>query len=221
MPSFTLGTLTIEQLREIVDIRYQGIRQEIWDSRTTGEIGERERVFLSVIHDHITSQKAHLLNEATIWSRAIYPLLALAERDNIRAYAGVPLSATLGKGDLRGEVDGALATMGISSQAVSPYLVVIEAKRGVESNDPMAQLLGGLLCAAWQNHQRKPRPEHRVHGAYTIADVWNFVEARISGFGGEELVMTTISSREYTERTEATSILLLLKTLVAEQLADL
>jgi hypothetical protein len=217
MPSYPLGSLTLDQLRELVELRDRGIQQGGWDDRERGELTHDEQVFLSVVHQHLLSQKAHLLNEATIWARAIYPLLSLAERDNVRAYAEVTLSATLGRGDLRGEVDGALATMGINSQAVSPYLVVVEAKRGVEGNDPMAQLLGGLLCAAWQNHRRRARPEHRLYGAYTIADVWNFVDCTVTGLSDEQPVMIMAGSREYTERTEAASILLLLKALVAEQ----
>jgi hypothetical protein len=218
MATYALGTLTLDQLRELVEIQDRGIQQAAWTAREQGELGERERVMLSVVHDHLSSTKAHLLNEATIWARAIYPLLALAERDNVRAYAEVSLSAVLPRGELRGEIDGALATMGVNSQAIAPYLVVVEAKRGVEGNDPVAQLLGAMLCAAWQNQRRSPRLEQRLYGAYTIADVWNFVECTVSGLDGERPLLTTTGSREYTERSEADRILLLLKSLVAEAL---
>jgi hypothetical protein len=93
---------------------------------------------------------------------------------------------------------------------------VVGAKRGVEANEPAAQLLGGLLCAAWKNHKQHPRLEHRLYGVITVADVWTFVSVTISGFDGDKLILATAFSREYTEKTEAPQILLLLKSMVAE-----
>lgn len=43
------------------------------------------------------------------------PHLALAERDDVRAHAAVPLSAALACGALRGEGDGTLAATGIDN----------------------------------------------------------------------------------------------------------
>jgi hypothetical protein len=218
MASHSFVDLTLDRLREFVELRDQGIQQHLWDERRGGDLTEREQVFVSVLCEHLLSERTTLLNEATIWARAIYPLLELAERDDVRAYAEVSLSAKLGYGELRGEVDGELATRGLDAQAVSPYLVVVEAKRGVEGTDPIAQLHGALLCAAWQNQRRQPLPEHRIYGAYTVADTWSFVECTATGLDEARPTMTTAGSREYLERTEATTILLVLKSLVAEQL---
>lgn len=128
-------------------------------------------------------------------------LRSLAERDQIRALSEVSLSAMLPRGELRGEVDGALAGVDFEAVATPPYLLIVEAKRGVEGRSPVAQLLGGMLCAAWRNHQQRPQQEHRLYGAYTVADVWTFVQATVSE-----------------ETTEAAVVVLMLKSMVAELL---
>ncbi len=145
-------------------------------------------------------------------------MLTLAERDNIRAYSEVALSAMLSHGELRGGVDGALAKMGIEGSPVPPYVLIVEAKRGVEGHEPVTQLLSGLLCAAWTNHRQKPRSEHHLCGVFTVSDVWTFVDATITDMDGDRPLIRIASSREYTEKTEAATIVLLLKAMVAELL---
>jgi hypothetical protein len=41
---------------------------------------ESEQRELQIIQSRLMNLKVHLLNEATIWARAIYPLLLLAEQ---------------------------------------------------------------------------------------------------------------------------------------------
>jgi hypothetical protein len=219
MSTYALGQLTMDQLAELADIQDRGSLPGLWEERELGQLSEDEKVSLAGLRGRLVSYRTHLVNEATIWARAIYPLLAMAERDNIRAYSEVPLSATFRRGELRGEVDGALARMGIEAEAAPPYLLVVEAKRGVEGHEPVAQLLGGLLCAARKNHKHHPRPEQVLYGVYTIADVWTFLQVTISGLDEERPTLSTAFSREYTEKTEAAAILLLLKSMVAELLA--
>ena len=108
-----------------------------------------------------------------------------------------------------------MAPEGIDSEVSPPYLLIVEAKRGVEGHDPVAQLAGGLLCAAWQNHLLRPQSDQRIFGAYTVADVWTMVQAEISGLDGERPRMTLSFSGEYMEKTEAPTILLVLKSMVA------
>jgi hypothetical protein len=216
MAVYFLRQLTAARLGELVEIVDRGVLPELWEERQADPFTEDERVRLAALRRQLVSFKVHIVNEATIWARAIYPLLAMAERDKIRAFAQVAISGTFGNGELRGEVDGALAPMGLVGDAVPPYLLVVEAKRGVEAHDPIAQLLGGLLCAARRNHTRRPRGEHVIYGAYTIADVWTFIEATIAGLDGDRPRVTTAFSREYTETAEAETILLLLKSMVAE-----
>jgi hypothetical protein len=111
-----------------------------------------------------------------------------------------------------------MAPEGIDQEVTPPYLLIVEAKRGVEGHDPVAQLAGGPLCAAWQNHRLRPQSDQRIYGAYTVADVWTMVQAEISGLDGERPRMTLGFSREYMEKTEAPTILRLLKSMVARLL---
>jgi hypothetical protein len=209
----------MNQLVELAEIQDRGVLPDLWEDRPLAPLAEDEQVVLAVLCKRLVAHRTILVNEATIWARAIYPLLVLAERDNICAFAEVPLGATFARGELRGEVDGALARMGLRGDAVSPYFLVVEAKRGVEGTDPIAQLLGGLLCAASANHARRPQAEHRLYGAFTIADTWTFAQATISRLDAERPLLVVAWSREYTETAEAPTILLLLKSMVAELVA--
>ncbi len=216
MPTYPLADLSLDQLGELCGLRHRGVSPGLWDERPLGELTEDEQHSIATLRRYIVPYSVHLANEATIWARAIYPLLLLAEQDEIRAFSSVPLRGQLPGGELRGEVDGAMAHIGIQADAQPPYLVVVEAKRGVEAKDPIPQLLGGLLCAAVKNQKKHPRAEQRLYGAYTVADVWTFIQATVTGLDEGRPAMTTVASREYTEKTEASLILRLLKSMVAE-----
>ncbi len=218
---YTLGLLTISQLRELVSLEDRGVVPALFDARAVGELTQNDQQALAVLRRNILSYRPLLANEATLWARMIYPLLLLGERDNIRAFSLVPLSATLPRGELRGEVDGALAAMDIEADAMPPYLLVVEAKRGVEARSPVAQLLGGLLCAAWHNQQKRQQTQQVLYGAYTVADVWTFLQVTLTDLIGEQPRMRIVSSREYTETGEAATIVLLLKSMVSELLQSL
>jgi hypothetical protein len=209
----------MDQLLELADVQDRGVIPELWEQRDLGLLVEEEKVSLSSLRRRLIYSRTLLLNDVTIWARAIYPLLAMAERDNIHAFGGVPLSGTFPGGELGGEVDGALARMGIEAEAAPPYLLVVEAKRGVEGHEPVAQLLGGLLCAAQRNHKHRPKAVHVLYGVYTVADVWTFLQVTISGLDADRPAIVTAFSPEYAEKNEAATILLLLKSIVAELLA--
>jgi hypothetical protein len=218
MALHTLGTLTIAQLRELVQLDDHGVMPARFDERAVGDLTKDDQQALAVLRRNILSYRPLLANEATLWARVIYPLLLLGERDNIRAFSLVPLAAALPRGELRGEVDGALAGMDIEADAMPPYLLVVEAKRGVEGRSPVAQLLGGLLCAGWHNHQKRPQAEQVLYGAYTVADVWTFLQVTLTELTSEVPRMRIVSSREYAETSEAATIVLLLKSMVSELL---
>ena len=119
--------------------------------------------------------------------------------------------AAFGEIELRGEVDGALAAS-VDEEVSTPYLLVVEAKRGVAGRDPMAQLLASLLCAGKRNEQEGVTARE-LFGCYTIADVWTFIRATFE-WSQPKPTMRVLSSREYTEKTEAATILAILKTIV-------
>lgn len=218
MALYALAQLSLLQLQELAEIEDRGVLPELWEAREQGLLTEQEKQGLSLVRKSLLTTKTLLLNEATIWARAIYPLLTMAERENIRAYSEVSLAATTARGELRGAVDGALARMDIEGKPSSPYLLIVEAKRGVEGSEPVAQLLGGLLCAAWNNHKHQPRTEQVLYGVYTVADVWTFLRASVTRLDSDRPLITATASREYYEQTEAGTIVLLLKSITTELL---
>ncbi len=211
MKTYAFEGLTSATLAEIATIRHEPDQPVFWDDLARRELSEEDRVALSIFARKLVRYKAQRVNEATIWSRAIYPLLMLAERGNIRAWSLVPLAATFDDVELRGKADGALATS-IDEEIGLPYLVVMEAKRGTQGTDPVAQLLAAMLCAARLNEEGG-HPGAEIFGCYTIADVWTFMRGKVD-WSSPKPVMTALSSREYWEKTEAATILAMLESIV-------
>ena len=213
MKSYALKELTTAKLNEVAVIRHETRQPAVWDELARREIGQRERAALDFILDKLRDYGTLRVNEATIWARAIYPLLALAERDDIRAWALVPLAGKFNDVEIGGEVDGALASS-FAEELGLPYLVVVEAKRGVGATDPMAQLLGAMLCAA-QRNEHEGHPAAQIYGCFTIGDVWTFVRGTLD-WSQPKPSMSVLPSREYAERSEAIAILSILQSILAQ-----
>jgi hypothetical protein len=147
-----------------------------------------------------------LINEATLWSRLVYPLLLTAERDAIKAWSEVPISAQVGDTEIQGVVDGALAAGGADAP-LTPLLPIVEAKRGTEAANPVYPLYAALLCVGWNEAHARGSGEHLCHGCFTIADHWTFVEARVRAGDAARPRVRLRSSREYSEKLEAHLIL--------------
>jgi hypothetical protein len=211
--SYAFNTLTTPLLREIAAVRHEPSDPGFWEELARRELSAGDRVALGLVTGKLVDYRAHRVNEATIWARAIYPLLVLAERGSIRAWSEVPLAATFGEVELHGEADGALAGS-LAEEIGLPYLVVVDAKRGVAGTDPVAQLLGAMLCAARLNGE-EGRPADEVYGCYTIADVWTFVRSKIE-WSGPRPAMSLLTSSEYMEKTEAATILAILESIVGK-----
>jgi hypothetical protein len=211
MKTYAFNQLSATNLQEIAGVHYERPQPEVWDELARREISDRDRSALALILAKLRDFGIHLANEATVWARAIYPVLALAERGGIFAFALVPLSARFDDVELRGEADGALAAS-LNAEPGPPYVVVIEAKRGLGATEPVSQLLGALLCAAHRN-DRDGKPAEEIYGVYTIADVWTFVRARID-WSQPKPAMVVLVSGEYTEKTEAATILAILESIV-------
>ena len=173
-PKFTFATLAADNLNSVVKIVDQGIVLTSWQSRQLAGT-EQEQQRLNIIQSYLTDRHITLMNEATIWARAIYPILLLAERDNVQVWSQVSLTAQYPRFKLEGIVDGVVGDC-TSGTITTPYLVVVEAKRALESNNPQYQLYGEMLAAAWLNWRQEPNIQPQtIFGCYTISDTWTFI----------------------------------------------
>jgi hypothetical protein len=213
MKTHAFNTLTSATLSEIATIRHEPTQPSFWEALARRELPESDRAALGLVINKLRYYRVLRVNEATIWSRAIYPVLVLAERGSIRAWSVVPLAARFDDVEVRGEADGALAAS-IDEEVGTPYLVVMEAKRGVGGTDPMPQVLGAMLCAARLN-EGSGHPVPEVFGCYTVADVWTFVHGRFD-FREPKPAMSVTVSPEYSERLEAETILAILESIVSK-----
>lgn len=211
MKTYAFNDLDAATLAEIASVRYERAQPAFWDDLARREIDAEERAALARVMSKLVGFRSHMANEATVWARAIYPILVMAERGDIVAFARVPLSATFADVVVRGETDGALAGS-VNEEPDTPYLVIIEAKRGIGATDPVSQLVGAMLCAAWRN-VRDDKPAEEIFGVYTIADVWTFLRAHID-WSQPKPSIRVLPSREYVEKTEAEAILGIVESVV-------
>lgn len=230
MAAISFSKLSLGELRKLVDLVRQGIGHYDWlevdGSRLDADMSQR----IQFLQDRLNTSRPHLLNEATMWSRFIYPLLSLAERDDIQAWSQVSLDAKYPEFELDGVADGVLARC-IDGYLEAPYLVIVEAKKGLDAENPMFQLYGQLLAAARMNWMVDGQEPQEVFGCYTISDSWTFFRAEVEGMTGSEGMSCSEgmsgaiarprlyleSSREYSERLEAEAILKILKGIVARK----
>ncbi len=217
MEKLTLSNVSLADLKQVVTLKEKPGRDHSWTDVSAIALTPNDQRQLGDVQNRLRDMSLHLLNEATIWSRAIYPLLLLAEQADIQAWAGVPLQTQYANFAIDGVADGALGRS-LAGRMEAPYLVVIEAKRGVEAQSPIFQLYGQLLAAArlnWLESQQEPQ---EVFGCYTIADSWTFVRAEVTGMEQEKPTLTVEYSRELTEKVDAEQILKILKGIVGRHL---
>lgn len=212
MARYTFPELDAATLRSLVTLRGLGVVAPRW-AELSRPVDARERARIEALRESLVDRPLTLLNEATIWSRAIYPLLMLAESRRVQAFAQVPLEARFARFELTGTVDGALATS-LSGMAEAPFLVVVEAKRGLEAVNPQWQLYGEMLAAMSANAGATREGVSVMYGCYTVSDTWTFVCGEGSALDGDRPALTVESSREYSERAEAEQIVGVLKGIV-------
>lgn len=214
MLTFNFSELSQEQVQSIVKLHEKGIVPDKWDDMMLA-CTDQERQRLQFFTLDLLNRRVVAMNEATIWSRAIYPLLMLAEQGHVQAWSQVLLRAQYPRFALEGIVDGVLASS-ISGRVEAPYLVVLEAKRGIEAKDPQFQLYGEMLAAAWLNWQQTAETPQEIFGCYTVSDSWTFARGIVEELEAEQPMMTVEFSREYVEKIEAETILQILKFIVAK-----
>ncbi len=219
MTKLALASVTLDDLARLAVLESRGTTESPWN----GPVDPPDAAALVQLR-YLTAKlvETHpiLLNEVTLWARAIYPLLELAEAGNVRAWGGVPLAARDPYSDteLLGVVDGVLAPEEgvLAGTPGQPFLLVLETKRGVDATDPRPQLFAAILAVLWTRLGRAHGEGGpvEVFGCFTVSDTWTFVqaEATVRPEGSHPRLGVMLSwSREYTERVEAEAILRVLR----------
>ena len=214
MQTYPLSQLTEETLETLVTLHEADGNLETWEKMQVALTAE-EHTVLDYLKATLHRHNLMAMNEITLWSRAIYPLLQLAEQGTIQAWAGVPLKATYATFELEGEADGALAPT-IGGRMRSPYLIVHEAKRALTAADPQYQLYGEMLAAAWINWKNNLNPEQEIFGCYTVVDNWAFVRGVVSEIESEKPIFHVEFAPVYDGVLEAERIVQILKSIVAK-----
>jgi hypothetical protein len=215
MQKLKISSLSLAQLETIVTLQESSGRSFVWEDVSAIALTESEQYDVSLLQKRLQNTQVHLFNEATIWARAIYPLLLLVEQGNIQVWAEVALRGEYPQFDIEGIADGVIGRS-VVGRITTPYLVMIETKWGVEAQNPIFQLYGQLLAAAWMNGQQNQVTPQEIFGCYTIADSWTFLRAEVSQMQSDRPVLAIECSREYNERLETATILKLLKQIVAK-----
>jgi hypothetical protein len=218
MQKFNTSSLSLADLETIVTLNESSGNSFEWEDISLIELTETEQYDVSLLQKRLQNTQVHLFNEATIWARAIYPLLLMAEQSNIQVWAEVALRGEYTQFEIEGIADGVMGRS-VVGRITTPYLVMIETKRGVEAQNPIFQLYGELLAAAWMNWKQNQNSTQEIFGCYTIADSWTFLRAEVSQIQSDRPVLRIECSREYNERLETATILKLLKQIVDRQIS--
>ncbi len=213
MKTFRLSDISTDDIRSIAHFFIKAQLSD-WDVAMQVSLTDDEREQIARITNRLLQIRTSVINEATIWARAIYPLLMLAENDYVRAWSQVPIKAHYPHVELQGIADGILG-IHIAGDIGLPYLVVVEAKRGLESADPRPQLYGQMLATAYLNWEHNQQPVQELFGCYTISDTWTFARAEVKDIDTDAPTMTVEFSREYSQRIEGETIVKILKHIVA------
>src|SRR5262245_23181691 len=212
--SFNFSRLTAGFLNSMVTLSEKGVTPALWET-TDVSLTEHERRQVEAIISSLAHKSIVLMNEATIWLRAIYPLLVLAEQAELEAWAQLPLKAEYPRFVLEGIADGAVG-YNLSGPSMSFCLIVVEVKRESEAQDPLPQLYGAMLAAAQLNWAQDNRVPQEIYGCYTVADNWIFAHGLVDDMEALRPTMAVALSRAYSEKVEAETILRILKSITGK-----
>jgi hypothetical protein len=217
MPKLTLSTISLVELQSCVNLQEGTVGNYSWNQVSDISLTAHELQRVTEVSNYLLNRDTTLMNEATVWGKAIFPLLTLAEQGSIEIWAEVLLRAKYKTFELDGIADGVLGKS-VIGRIEAPYLVVVEAKKGIDAQNPVYQLYGQLLAAAHLNWELDGDDCQEIFGCYTIGDTWKFVRAEVSDMTGDRPLLKTEYSREYVEKLEAETILKLLKGIVQRHL---
>ena len=219
MCTYVFSQLSEETLKTLVTLNEKYIAPEEWEKMQVALTAEEGRQ-LEELKSKLRHRHLLVMNEATLWARAIYPMLMLAEQGHVQAWSSVPLKAAYSTFELEGEADGVLAPS-LGGRIQPPYLIVHEAKRGLHAPDPLYQLCGEMLAAAWLNWEKASKSEQEVFGCYTVNDSWVFVRGVVSDIEADKPTFTLEFSPDYNGIWDAEQIVQLLKFIVAKHLKEI
>lgn len=223
MPTLSLAQIDEAQLAALALLTGPMDDAALWDALEATPVPPQRARELEVVLGWLRGFDAVTANESTLWARAIYPMLVLAEEERVRAWSQVAVRAALGDVELAGVVDGVLAREGVAGgQATTPFLLVVETKRGIDSTDPRPQLLAALLVSIEAERARGGGGGGAVErfGCFTVGDTWKFVrvvETRTEAPPGRAMAVSW--SRPFTERLESPAVLAVLHGIVAREIA--
>lgn len=210
-------------IEQIADIQFETETADcVWQQLEEVTLSETEQIVLNYIIKGVVNERPSIMNEATLWARLNYPLLQLAETEQIHAWSEISIRADLSHVTLHGIIDGVLGYT-LAGMLQMPWLVIVEAKKGLENKDPRNQLYGQILAAAFLNQKSQSRSEETtatdtgekvLYGCYTVADDWTFIRGKITDLETARPVMRLAFSREYAGRLEAKTILGILKSII-------
>jgi hypothetical protein len=177
----SLGSVTVDDLARLAALASPDTAGEPWNGAVE-PLDEQTQVLLAYLTAKLAGAHPTTLNEATLWSRALYPLLELAEIGRVRAWAEVTLTAKDPTSDteLSGVVDGALAHEGVfAGTPGQPFLLVMEAKRVMGATDPRPALVAALIAVLWTKlGAAEAEQKAETFGCFTAGDI---VVARVRG----------------------------------------
>jgi len=213
MAKLTPSTLSLTTLKRVVNLQINEMADYEWTQVDAIQLTNREQQRLQELKEDLLYYPVLLMSEATLLARVLYPLLLLAEHPPIRALVQVALQARYAQFEIEGIADLALAKS-ISGFIESPFLIIVEVKRGIEGQNPVMQLYAHLLAAAHLNWESNGQPQQEIFGGYTVADTWTFIKAEVNGIDADIPTLRIEHSREYTEKLEAEIIVKILKKIV-------
>jgi hypothetical protein len=213
MLQLSLSKLKSTDLKPLIQLQEHGIGAYFWLQTENIVLSPPDLQQLQLLQNRLLNERTLLMNEATIWARAIYPILLLAEQDSIQTWAQVELSSQYKNFSLSGIAD-AVVGLCLEGELKTPYFIVVEAKRGLEAENPKYQLYGQILAAASLNWQENAYDPQELYGCYTVADTWTFIRATIAQLDSDRPILTVESSRDYVEKLEAPTILKILKGII-------
>jgi hypothetical protein len=128
MQKFNISNLSLADIETIVTLQETSGTFFVWEDISLIELTKAEYYDVNLLQKQLQNTPVHLFNEATIWARATYPLLLLAEQGNIQVWAEVALRAQYPQFDLEGIADGVIGRSGIG-RITTPYLIMTLTKR--------------------------------------------------------------------------------------------